>query len=89
MLVTIIYQLPEINIKNAVYRFFETVDKKKNANADDLDAIKLMCQQPLASGCDEEFAIMCRNLVHQHAKTMPTSQQEAMVLHGWLRSLID
>ena len=65
------------------------MDYKKDANADDLDAIKLMCQHPLASGCDEEFAIMCRNLIHQHAKNMPTSQQESMELYGWLLSLID
>ena len=51
------------------------MDYKKDADADDLAAIKLTCQHPLASVCDEEFAIMCRNLIHQHAKTMPTSQQ--------------
>ena len=39
-------------------KFSLIVDYKRNTNADDLDAIKLMCQQPLASGCDEEFIII-------------------------------
>ena len=53
-----IYQLPEFNIQIAVYQFVYagTVYYKKDADADDIDAIKLMYQHPLASGCDEEFA---------------------------------
>ena len=65
------------------------MDYKKDANADDLAAIKLMCQQPLVSGCEEEFAIICRDLIRRHAKNMPTSQQQSIELYGWLLSIID
>ena len=54
----------------------------------DLDEMKLMCTKPSTSGCEDEFAVRCTDLMRQNAKVMPTSQREAIDLYGWLRSLI-
>ena len=66
-----------------------TVDYKQEVDMRDLDEMKLMCTKPSTSGCEDDFAVRCSDLMRQNAKVMPTLQRGAIDLYGWLRSLID
>ena len=89
------YYLPASRIytKCGVSIFYTgSVDYNNDANAYDLDAIKLMCQQPLASGCDEEFAIMTFYCVGTLSINMPRpcqhhSKKQWNCMGGCVRSL--
>ena len=48
-----------------------TVDYKQEVDMRDLVEMKLMCTKPGTSGCEDDFAVRCSDLMRQNAKVYP------------------
>lgn len=62
-----------------------TQDFKLAVPREEITAIKEeFTTPPSVHGCDMEFEAVCRDLLHAHNRTLPSSFEEAIQLFEWL-----